>query len=340
MLIGAKIHMRLIGSLSDEGEVRCLSAYLFMQGIQNHIDPVDQHFEIWVKDEDLLDQAKSCLVEFRQNPSDAKYRAAISEADSLARQQEKKRLELQKRVVKVNPARPGKRRQPLTLFLIGLCVFVALATNFGAQQSWNQPVFRSLAFNGWKVPAAEQERTRDEVEAQTLGVRLASISRGELWRLITPIFIHFSVFHILFNCIMLFQLGGRVENRYGTGWMATLVIVAAMLSNLVQCLVPAAIGGSVTFIDGQGVLLTALGGMSGVVFAMFGFIWMKSLFDRSSGFFLPSSSVLIIMGFFFFCMLPFSTEIVGNVANWAHGAGLAVGMVTGFWSTFVARSIR
>ena len=60
MLIGAKIHMRLIGSLSDEGEVRCLSAYLFMQGIQNHVDPVDQHFEIWVKDEDLLDQAKSC----------------------------------------------------------------------------------------------------------------------------------------------------------------------------------------------------------------------------------------------------------------------------------------
>ena len=40
--------------------------------------------------------------------------------------------------------------------------------------------------------------------------------------------------HIGFNCVMLYQLGGRVENRYGTLWMATLVICSAILSNLAQ----------------------------------------------------------------------------------------------------------
>ena len=128
--------MRLIGSLPDEDQVRRLSAYLFTQGIQNHVDRVDQQFEIWVKDEDQLAQAKSCLEEFLANPDDAKYRTAVQQADSLARQQEKKRQKIQKRVVKINPTRPGKRRQPLTLFLIGISVVVFLATDFGKPTAW------------------------------------------------------------------------------------------------------------------------------------------------------------------------------------------------------------
>lgn len=328
--------MRLIGSLPDEDQVRRLSAYLFTQGIQNHVDPVDQQFEIWVKDEDQLAQSKSCLEEFLANPDDAKYRTAINQADSLARQQEKKRLEIQKRVVKINPTRPGKRRQPLTLFLIGISIFVALATNFGASQKWDKPVFRALSFNGLTGKPLEQELVKNNGDLNAMPVRLASVKRGELWRLITPIFIHFSVLHILFNCIMLYQLGGRVENRYGTLWMAYLVISSAILSNLAQCFVPESVGGSVPIII-NGVLLNPMGGLSGVVFAMFGFVWMKSLFDRSSGFYLPSSTVIILMGFFFFCMVPGSEAIIGNVANWAHAGGLAVGLVTGYWSTLVGR---
>ena len=316
--------------------MRRLSAYLFTQGIQNHVDRVDQQFEIWVKDEDQLAQAKSCLEEFLANPDDAKYRTAVHQADSLARQQEKKRQEIQKRVVKINPARPGKRRQPLTLFMIGISVVVFLATDFGKPTTWDKPVFRALSFNGLTGKPLEQELVKNNNNLNAMPVRLASIKRGELWRLITPIFIHFGVFHILFNCIMLYQLGGRVENRYGTLWMATLVISSAILSNLAQCFVPESVGGSVPVIM-NGVLLNPMGGLSGVVFAMFGFIWMKSLFDRSSGFYLPSSTVIILMGFFFFCMVPGSEAIIGNVANWAHAVGLAVGLVTGYWSTLVGR---
>jgi len=317
--------------------VRRLSAYLFTQGIQNHVDRVDQQFEIWVKDEDQLAQAKSCLEEFLANPDDAKYRTAVHQADSLARQQEKKRQEIQKRVVKINPTRPGKRRQPLTLFMIGISVVVFLATDFGKPTAWDKPVFRALSFSSVTGAPLKQELLQNDGNLHPIGVRLASIKRGELWRLITPIFIHFSVMHILFNCIMLYQLGGRVENRYGTLWMATLVICSAILSNLAQCIVPESMGGSVGLITVNNFLVHAMGGLSGVVFAMFGFIWMKSLFDRSSGFYLPSSTVIIIMGFFFFCMVPGSEAIIGNVANWAHAVGLAVGMVTGYWSTLVGR---
>ncbi len=329
--------MRLIGSLTDVDQVRRFSAYLFTQGIQNHVDRVDEQFEIWVKDEDQLAESKACLEEFLANPQDAKYQVAVQQADSLARQQARQRQEVQKRVVKINPARPGKRRQPLTWWLIGISVVVALYTNFGNSQNWDKPVFRALSFNGMSGPALQKLMLENNGNPEAMPVRWASIRQGELWRMITPIFIHFSVIHLLFNSIMLYQLGGRVEHRYGTLYMAGLVVVAAIVSNLAQCLVPVPLGGSAPMIK-DGVLLNPMGGLSGVVFAMFGFVWMKSLFDRSSGFYLPSSSVLIIMGFFFFCMMPGSEQIVGNVANWAHAGGLVVGLVAGYWSTLVGRT--
>ena len=317
--------------------MRRFSAYLFTQGIQNHVDRVDEQYEIWVKDEDQLAESKACLEQFQANPQDAKYQVALQQADSLARQQEKRRQEVQKRVVKINPTRPGKRRQPLTWLLIGISTLVALSTQFGHSKEWSKPVFRALSFNGMTGPALQKLMQENDNNLEAAPVRWASIRQGELWRMITPIFIHFSVIHLLFNSIMLYQLGGRVEHRYGTLYMAGLVIAAAIVGNLAQCLVPVTVGGSAPLIK-DGVLLNPMGGLSGVVFAMFGFVWMKSLFDRSSGFYLPPSSVLIIMGFFFFCMLPMSQEIVGNVANWAHAGGLAVGLVAGYWSTLIGRT--
>ena len=88
--------MRLIGSLTDVDQVRRFSAYLFTQGIQNHVDRVDEQFEIWVKDEDQLAESKACLEEFLANPQDAKYQVAVQQADSLARQQARQRQQSQK----------------------------------------------------------------------------------------------------------------------------------------------------------------------------------------------------------------------------------------------------
>ena len=126
-------------------------------------------------------------------------------------------------------------------------------------------------------------------------------------------------------------------------------MATAILSNLVQCLVPDALGGSAPGMvraEGGPVLITQLGGMSGVVYGLFGFAWMKSVYDRSFGFRISQSTVVILIVWLFLCMVP--PEMLrntigismGNVANWAHGVGLAVGMAIGYGTTMLKQQSR
>ena len=73
----------------------------------------------------------------------------------------------------------------------------------------------------------------------------------------------------------------------------------------------------------------AFGGMSGVVYGLFGYLWMKSRFDPWSGMHMDQQTVVILIAWFFLCM----TGWVGPIANWAHGVGLVVGMAIGYAPT-------
>jgi GlpG protein len=68
------------------------------------------------------------------------------------------------------------------------------------------------------------------------------------------------------------------------------------------------------------------GGMSGVVYALFGYVWMRAKFDPASGLRMDGNTVMWMIGWFVLCL----THVMGPVANIAHGVGLAVGMVWGF----------
>jgi GlpG protein len=67
------------------------------------------------------------------------------------------------------------------------------------------------------------------------------------------------------------------------------------------------------------------GGMSGVLYGLFGYIWIRSLCDPSSGLVLSSSTVGMMLVWFFLCLV----NVIPNVANWAHGGGLFLGMLWG-----------
>ena len=44
---------------------------------------------------------------------------------------------------------------------------------------------------------------------------IPEVRRGQVWRLLTPVFIHFGIIHLLFNMLVLFFFGPAVEERMG-----------------------------------------------------------------------------------------------------------------------------
>ena len=128
----------------------------------------------------------------------------------------------------------------------------------------------------------------------------------------TPIFLHFDIFHLLFNMVALYYFGNFIESRRGAVILGVLVLILAVCSNMAQYQYSA--NQSPVF-----------GGMSGVVFGLFGYLWVKTLFDPTAGMNLQPSTIFMMMLFFILCL----TGALGSVANIAHAAGLGTGALLG-----------
>jgi GlpG protein len=136
-----------------------------------------------------------------------------------------------------------------------------------------------------------------------------AILEGQIWRLITPIFMHGDPFHLFFNMLWLRDLGSVIEARRGRWKFLALVLGTAVLSNVAQAFV------GVYFL-----------GMSGVVFGLFGYVWMQSRYVPSSGFYMPPNVVMLMLIWMALCY----TGAVGAIANAAHTVGLVTGMMVGY----------
>jgi GlpG protein len=151
---------------------------------------------------------------------------------------------------------------------------------------------------------------------------LPEVRSGEVWRLLTPIFIHFGPWHLLFNMLCFKDFGTLVEVRQGTLRLAMLVVIIGVLSNLGEFYFGhlAVFGGSA---DGRHHIF--FGGMSGVIYGLLGYVWIRGKCDPSSLLAIDPRSVSMAILWFFLCLF----RIIPNVANAAHFVGLAVGMIWG-----------
>lgn len=136
---------------------------------------------------------------------------------------------------------------------------------------------------------------------------LYEIMHGQVWRLITPIFIHLSIMHILFNMLWFKDLGYLIEHKFGKNDLLALIIISGILSNLLQY----CIGGP------------QFGGMSGVLYAMLGFVWVYKKIHHDFDYALPARDITIMIGWLLVCL----TGLLGPIANGAHAGGLFVGML-------------
>jgi len=79
----------------------------------------------------------------------------------------------------------------------------------------------------------------------------AQILNGEVWRLLTPVFLHGSILHIVFNMYALFAIGPSLERAYGHKRFLLLYFLAGFAGNTLSFLLsPAASLGASTAIFG------------------------------------------------------------------------------------------
>lgn len=301
--------MRMIGRVGDEASASLLCDFLYSQGIENEVRPEpDGTWGIWVYSEQQLDAARSLAVEFAQNPNDPRFRAAIGEAGRQRSGQQREDREMQARTYTAGRVWSGsaQRLEPLTTALIIVSVGVAILSRLGNDFAALNPLMI----------------TRVEIAGQwvTWNRGLPEIHNGQVWRLITPMFIHFGILHILFNMMWLKDLGGMVERAKGTWFLAILVTVVAAASSLGQY----ALSGPM------------FGGMSGVIYGLFGYVWMKGKYNPGCGMGINQQTVTWMLVWFALCF----TGLLGNIGNGAHGIGLVVGVVWGFLGARIVPAVR
>ena len=147
--------------------------------------------------------------------------------------------------------------------------------------------------------------------------------QGEWWRLVTPMFLHFSLLHIVFNLLWVWEIGRRIELINSSLVLFFLVIGSSVLANIMQYLL---FGPSL------------FGGMSGVVFGMLGhsFLWDRIMPSRKLG--IPNAIYVFMLVY----LLVGFTGVIdlfgqGSLANGAHLGGLLAGVFTGGLTGFLSK---
>ena len=180
-------------------------------------------------------------------------------------------------------------------YIIALAIFLTLFTNFGLNNFLEPLLFIKTNLN------SSFENTY--------------LINNEWWRLITPTFLHFSMTHLVFNCLWIYILGQRIEKLDGLSVFLFIFILAGVLSNAGQ------------FFWTQQYLF---GGLSGSVYGLLGYCFIIELDDRHGRYGLPEALYL----FMFIWLLVGFTGVLsffgfGNVANTAHLIGMIAGFIIG-----------
>lgn len=140
---------------------------------------------------------------------------------------------------------------------------------------------------------------------------LAQFTDWQAWRYVTPAFIHFSVLHLVFNLLWWWYLGGQIEQRLGSGKLFILLIVGAALPNIAEF-----------FVSGP-----RFGSLSGVVYALLGYSWLRTRLQPDCGLAMPPA----LMGFMLVWLVLGFLDMLGTpTANMAHLVGLLVGLAQGW----------
>jgi len=283
--------MRLLASFDDPAAAQALDELLSAAEVPTIMRDADSGARgVWVVSEQDLPKAQQLLTAFLSHPTPARRTAEM--AAQRRGQSDHARPSFWTRVF----------QSPVTSGLLAVCVLVAIYTDLGDNPE------RVAQFTISGLPPAADSSLRwspwDDLRS------------GQLWRLVTPILLHFHPFHLLFNAFWLRDLGAPTERFQGSRQFVVFLVWSSLVSNLAQL----AFGHSPNF-----------GGLSGVVYALMGFLWARGHFDASSGITLPTSWVVFFVAWLALGFTGLLDGLLGGgIANYCHLGGFAAGIIYGY----------
>ncbi|WP_137169737.1 rhomboid family intramembrane serine protease [Marinomonas sp. FW-1] len=259
-----------------------LSEALWRHKVAHQIVSQQGHDELWILDPNQLPTVEQLLTIWKDNPS-------------LLEQTQPK---------DVKATSPGGivsqlKKSPVTTILLLLTLLVAVLTQLGA----NLKTVGYFSISPFDIR-----------NGHIYFYDLAEVvAKGEYWRFFTPALLHFSVLHIVFNTLWVWEIGGKLERILGSIVWSVGVAIIAVLSNVLQY----QLSGYPLF-----------GGLSGVVYGLIGFAWLVPLLNKRWPNIISKHLMLFFTVWLAVGYTPLPEMIgLGSIANTAHTIGLLSGLV-------------
>lgn len=210
-------------------------------------------------------------------------------------------------------SRPGfalqLRSSWVTALILVLCVVVGAVSLLGDNiEPLHWLTFQDFALHGdyaYFKPLAE------------------SLQEGQVWRLFTPMLIHFGILHLAMNGLWFWELGRRIEVRQGAWRLLGLTLLFSAVSNVIQY----QFSGPSLF-----------GGLSGVLYALLGHIWLFQWLAPTPAYRMPRGVLVMMLVWLLLCLSGLVSLLgFGEIANGAHVGGLLVGCCSGLLGGWLAR---
>ena len=139
------------------------------------------------------------------------------------------------------------------------------------------------------------------------GARISeAIDAGQVWRLITPVFLHGSLMHIFFNMYALLSVGTLLERHFGHGRFLSMYFLGAFSGNVLSYL----------FTSGYSV---------GASTAVFGLIAAEAVFFYQNRELFGAHTRSAISNAVFIIVINLFLGLAPNIDTWGHIGGLLGG---------------
>jgi GlpG protein len=291
--------MRKAGILTSKDEAQKLTSAFFAHGIEAQVHEESGNYTFWVVEDDRMDEARSLFSLLASDPENQIFRTKVPVAPKEKPTNLEKKAGMNRaRHIDVRHEVFGRANVSgmyVTIFLIVISVLLTAVANMPSAVGF----VRSLYFSEY------------------MGRSFPEILGGQVWRIITPIFLHGGFLHLLFNMMWLYQLGGTIERLEKSWYLTALIFGLAALCNTAQYLV-------------SGPLFI---GMSGVVYGLLGYVWLMSMYQPRGQYFISQGTITFMMIWLVVCLVG----IIPNVANTQHVAGMVLGSAWGWIRAKTAR---